>query len=131
MNTQYYAKADKISEMFSFVIDYGLKLEREETLKYGSYVEYVGNGIRLYLGFDFKDYFFYFNFIRGENTKYPNDNDQENIKTFWDLAYKYVPNLNIEELKPDEEEGYFEALTLNADLLNKYGSKILTGEEWF
>jgi hypothetical protein len=125
-----YATADEIKNKFLFLKEYGFELSREETKNYGSYVEFKGNGIKIYLSFDYRDYFLYFLIIRGEETKYPNDNDNENIKSFCDLAKKYNADYNCNTLQPNYDEGYGKALNNNVTLLEKYGSNILKGKEW-
>ena len=59
MNSKY-AEVQIIIDSFSFLEELGFVLTRSESLNYGSYVEFKGKGIKIYLGFDFKDYYFYF-----------------------------------------------------------------------
>lgn len=120
-----------IKNEFSFLMsDYGFEIIEERFTNKG--VNYLfGNGkVRVDLTYDYRENFFYFKIIRGKDTKFPNDHDFENIKPFFKLTEKFEPNLNPNKLQPDENQ-YREALKLNAEVLKKYGDKILKGEEWF
>ena len=55
-----YPEAQIIKDSFSFLETLGFKVIRSESLNYGSYVEFKGNGMKIYLGFDFKSYAFSF-----------------------------------------------------------------------
>jgi len=121
----------KQKELFEFLItDYGFKLTEELDADFSYISEYKKKGIRIHLDYDHKDNFFYFKLIRGDDTKFPNDQDTENIKTFLELFQKYVPNLDVYKLLPDDKQ-YLKSLERNAILLRKYGDKVLRGEEWF
>jgi hypothetical protein len=125
-----YANTNVIKQEFRFLEEiYNLKIINESNLNYGAYLDYVGNGIKISLGFDYKDYFFYFYIFKGENTKYT-DQDDANQKTFYDLALKENKNFDFTSLQPNNE-GYLDALKNNASILQKYGKNILTGKEWF
>jgi hypothetical protein len=124
-------KSDTLIKEFEFLKEKGFKVIQNNDCNMGSSVEFTNNLIRIHLFFDYREFFYYFIIIRGKDTKYPNDNDQENIKTFWDLAIKQNHNFDLEKLKPNKEIGSKKALKENAELLKKYGSKILSGEEWF
>jgi hypothetical protein len=127
-----YATAKELKETFNFIIeDYNFKIIKEESLNYGSYVDFIGNGIKLSLGFDFKDYYFYFLIYKGENTKYSDDAYGKEIITFCDLALKYNIQFDCECLQPNTIDGYKNALTCNAQLLKDYGENILSGKVWF
>lgn len=126
------ASTNTIKEVFNFLTnEYGFKIIREESLNYGSYVDYVGNGIKISLGFDFKDYYFYFLIYKGEETEYSDAEYGKSIKSIEDLVLKNCPNYNIEDLQPNYAKGYSEALELNAKLFKRYGDEILSGKDWF
>lgn len=126
-----YASVKEIKSEFNFLLDLGFSLVREEDLKFGSYVEFVGNGIKIYLGFDFKNYNFLFDIYKGEDLKYSDEAYGILIKPFYEIVKKYNLNFSIGELQPSKTEGYKNALHKNAVLLEKYGDKILCGKEWF
>jgi len=125
-----YAKAEEIKNRFHFLENIGFVLTREETLNYGSYVEYKGNGIKVYLGFDYKGYSFNFLLFRGEDLKYSDESYGNEIKSFCDLFKKYDLELECISLNPNYINGYEQALNNNAMLLEKYGDKVLKGKEW-
>jgi hypothetical protein len=130
MNEVYY-KSDILIKEFEFLKDKGFEVIKTEDSNIGTSVEFSNNLIRIHLVFDFKDFFYYFDIIKGKDTKSINENYFENKRTFWDLALKQNPNFDIEKLKPNKEDGSIKALKENAELLKKCGSKILSGEEWF
>ncbi len=125
------ATAHKIKTQFTFLEEWGLKLVREDTSNYGAYLEYVGNGVKVSFGFDYRDYYFYFYILKGENREYSDDEYGKNIGSVNDLVLLYEPNFDLSKLQPDYEIGYEKALELNAKILKKYGGEILKGEEWF
>lgn len=125
-----YATAEQIKDVFNFLENYGLFLIREETLNYGAYVEYKGNGIKVYLGFDYKDYQFNFLIYKDENLKYSDAAYGNEIKPFCDLAKKYDKDFDCNKLQPSLAEGYRQALNNNVELLVKYGANLLKGKEW-
>jgi hypothetical protein len=87
-------------------------------------------GIRIHLDYDVRDNFFYFTLIRGDDTRFPNDKDKENIKSFLMLFKKYDPNFDSKKIQPDDKQ-YIKSLEQNAILLRKFGDKVLKGDEWF
>ena len=118
-----------IDEKFRFLIsEYGYALTERRQENYGYYTVYERSQRKVYLGYDYRENFFYFILIRGKYTVYPNDHDQENIKPFFRLFEKYEADLE-KKIQPDDSQ-YLEALELNASLLKKYGDKVLKGEEW-
>ena len=122
---------DTIKSEFSFLIsEYGFEIVEESSTNKGVNYHYGNGKVRIDLTYDYRENFFYFKLIRGKNTQYPNDRDFENIKPFFRLTEKYEPTLPPNKLQPDENQ-YREALKLNAEVLKKYGDKILKGEEWF
>ncbi len=133
MDTKFF-NPDAIREAFRFlVVEFHYKVVRDEELfhdkrQYGFVIEYVGNDRRVRLSHDYKESFFNFVVIRGLKTRYPNDYDQINIITFWRLFKAYEPSLKLEALQPVGRT-CAEAALINAQLLRKYGSRILRGEE--
>jgi hypothetical protein len=126
---------DAIRDAFSFLIkDFSYSIVRAEELlhnnrPYAYVIEYIGHERRIHLSHDYKENFFYFTIIRGLNTQHPNDNDHENIIPFWRLFKSHEPSLELTILQPDTQT-CAEAASLNAQLLQKYASSILRGEEW-
>jgi hypothetical protein len=126
-----YAKVEDLEQAFNFLTnEFGYSILEKQDSNLGPVLVYIKDELRISLYFDYRDYFFSFSLIKGENTLYPNDNDCKNIKTFWDLASYYNPNFDLNKLNPNEKTGYSEALKLNAELLLKYGRNILIGKEW-
>lgn len=122
---------EEIRDSFSFLeLKYGFKLIKEFNSDYALDITYKNDFIQIRLGYDYRDNFFYFYLIRGAKTQFPNDSDTENIKDFYCIVKKHsIPNITKTDLQPNED-GYSEALKLNADLLEKYGVEILQGKEW-
>jgi hypothetical protein len=134
MRTYKYTNSpQEIKEYFQFLIDeYKYSIIEESITNYGPsyiYINNIGN-IRVKLNYDYKDNFYYFEIIKGVNTKYPNDLDNENIRPLFKLVKKYEVDFDVRKLQPDNNQ-YLEALKLNAEMLKKYGDKILKGQEWF
>ncbi len=128
MNSKY-ASIQVLKDEFDFLIkDYSFRVINEKQSNMESSVELSNDKIRIHLFFDFRDYFFYFSIIRGVETSFPNDGDDRNIKTFWDLAVRN--SFETEKLIPEKENGYKNALKYNVDLLKNYGHDILIGKEW-
>lgn len=123
--------ADVIKEAFLFLEGYGLALTNEDTKNYGAYVAFKGNGVRVDLGFDYRDYSFYFYIYKGEDLGYTPFDDGKNIKSFCALAKKYSIDYDCGKLQPVYKQGYQEALVNNVMLLKQYGEQVLKGNEWF
>ena len=79
------------------------------------------------MNYDIREQRFIFKIIHGKNTPVHSDRDNSNIKMFWNYL-----NINraYKKTQPDETQ-YLDSLKLNADLLQKYGNKLLKGEEWY
>ena len=120
---------EKIKEAFSFLIHNGFQLVIDEDKNYGSTLEYKKNDVRVHLFYDYRDNQFFFDLVKGETTKVPNDYDYENIKRFGTLFEKYEQAFHYKSLQPDDE-GYIDALNANAEKLKKYGHTVLNGQEW-
>jgi hypothetical protein len=116
MNTKY-AKAQILKESFSFLENFGFKVSREESCNYGSYVEYKGNGIKIYLGFDYKSYAFSFDLYKNENLQYSDVAYGKDIIPFYALAKRFNLEYKCEDLQPNIEDGYEMALKNNIKLL--------------
>ena len=133
MNTDKYNQ-DAIRNSFRFLVDeFGYSITRNEemshdTRPYAFVIEYVGNDRRVYLSHDYKERSFYFTVIRGHDTPYPNDGDNKNIRSFWQLFKDFEPQLDLKTLEPDNQT-CAEAASINAQLLRKYASGILRVEE--
>ncbi len=128
--TAKYLKADQIVNKFNFLIDEGFSITKEETLNYGAYVEYKGNGIKIYLGFEFKSYTFYFDIYKSEALSYIDSAYGKEIISFCQLVKKYNQEYDCSNLQPNEKDGYEIAMENNVNVLKKYGKNILSGKEW-
>jgi len=134
MDTTKFFNPDAIREAFRFLVDdFHYSIIRDEELfhdqrRYGFIIEYAGKDLRVHLAHDYKESFFDFVLIRGLATRYPNDYDRVNIITFWRLFKSYEPSLELKALQPVGRT-CAEAALINAQLLRRYGSKILRGEE--
>lgn len=125
----FYDVQQPMEETFRFLItDYGFEEASREQDNMGFTLLYLNEDRQVRLYYDYRDNFFYFYIIKGINTVYPNDTDK-NILSFYNLFQHFEPSIDLERLEPDEEQ-YQRALTLNAQLLKKYGDKLLKGEEW-
>lgn len=111
-----YPEAQIIKDNFSFLEALGFKVIRSENLNYGSYVEFKGNGMKIYLGFDFKSYAFSFDLYKKEDLKYSDEAYGKDIVPFCLLDSSY----SCDELQPNKKDGYEEALKKNVDLLKAY-----------
>lgn len=105
-----FAKTDEIKSLFHFLEkDFNFKIQREENLSYASIIEYVGNGRKVSLIFEIKDYYFYFLIFNGEETKYSDKEYGNKFNSVSNLILKYLPEFNIQELQPSLEKGCSEA----------------------
>lgn len=119
-NENKYPNASTLKESFLFLNDFDFKIIREESLSYGSYLEYKGNGLKIYLGFDFKDYRFSFDLYKKNDLKYSDIAYGISIIPFSDLATEIKTNYHCSELQPCKEKGYEDALKCNVILLKEY-----------
>ncbi len=126
---------DAIRAAFRFLVDeFGYSVARDEEpanngRPYGFVIEYTGHDRRIHLYHDYKEMAFHFVIIRGVNTRFPNDDDNENLRVFWKFFQIFEPQLSFKETQPVDQT-CDKAARLNAQLLRKYASKILLGEEW-
>ena len=111
-----YPEAQIIKDSFSFLETLGFKIIRSESLNYGSYVEFKGNGMKIYLGFDFKSYAFSFDLYKKEDLKYSDEAYGKDIVPFFSLDSSY----NCDELQPNKKDGYEKALKKNVEILKGY-----------
>jgi hypothetical protein len=127
---------EAIRKAFKFLVEefgYSVILDKElfhGDRPYACWIEYAGNERRVILSHDYKENFFYFFVIRGLDTKYPNDQDSENIISFWKLFKFFEPSLELREVQP-EKQTCAEAALINARLLRQYAPGILQGRKWF
>lgn len=121
-----YADTQTIKEKFKFLLNLGFNITREENLSYGSYVEFKGNGLKIYLGFEFKSYTFDFLIYLNEDIKYSDNSYREEIISFCLLAKKYDNSYNCTNLQPKKKNGYSTALEMNVNLLKTYIEKLIT-----
>lgn len=126
----FYDTSVEIDSGFKFLItDYSYDLTEKRQERYGYITRYENGDRKVYLYYDYKENFFYFNLIRGKNTVYPNDFNQKNIKPFFRLFEKHEPGIDLNKLQPNDDQ-YMIALKLNVELLKKYGDGVLKGKEW-
>jgi hypothetical protein len=124
-----------IREVFRFLHDefqYDVIHDEELLWQGGAYafvLEYQGNDRRVHLVYDYKENFLDFTIIRGVATKFPNEKDQVNIRSFWQIFKVFEPQLELSQIQPNGQT-CAEAARTNAELLKKYCSGILRGEEW-
>ncbi|MDX1907349.1 MAG: hypothetical protein SF053_09980 [Bacteroidia bacterium] len=128
--TYQYPQAEIIRERFKFLEMYGFSISKEEDLPYGSYIEYIGRGLKIYLGFEYKEYWFDCDFYKGENTSYSDGAYGIDIISLCDLAKKHDHNFDCNYLQSNFSNGYEEVLHRNTMILKKYIDKLLTGE-WY
>jgi hypothetical protein len=134
MNTNKYNPA-AIRQAFKFLVDeFGYTIIRDEELfhadrRYAFVIEYSGNDRRIRLSHDYKENFFYFVVIKGRDTKYPNESDNENVTIFWKLFRSFEPSIGLQELQPNGQT-CSEAAIVNAQLLRRYAPSVLRGETW-
>lgn len=122
---------DEQKRLFDFLTtEYDFTLSEERKTDFSYITDYRKKGLRIHFNYDTKDNFFYFVLIRGDNTQFPNDKDNENIKPLLALFKAHEPNLDIKIVLPDDKQ-YLDSLKRTAELLKKYGDKILKGTEWF
>lgn len=126
---KFYDVSQPIEEAFRFLInDYGYQMEKSEQDNMGFTIVYTKDERKVRLFYDYRDNSFYFYVIKGKDTPYPGDEDK-NILSFYHLFQHYESGIDLDRLEPNEEQ-YQEALLLNAQLLRKYGDKLLKGEDW-
>ena len=124
-----YPKHEK--KIFNFLIkEYGFKIIIRNRETFNFITIYEKNDIRIILNYDIREQRFIFKIIHGKNTPVHSDRDNSNIKMFWDLFQYFDTNFDYKKTQPDETQ-YLDSLKLNADLLQKYGNKLLKGEEWY
>lgn len=111
-----YPDAKIIKDNFSFLEDFGFNVIKLESSKWGSDVVFKGNGIKIELSFDFRDYFFFFLLYKSDRLQYSDESVGKDIIPFGSLDSSY----NYEELQPNKKNGYERALRNNSNLLKKY-----------
>lgn len=120
---------DAKREFIYLIEKFGYKIIEDKITNNSGTLIYEKDEVRINLHYDYRDNFFSFKIIRGKDTKYPNDNDFTNIKTFYELFQKKEGKIDFEIFQPSDND-YKNALANNAKLLNKYGDKLLEGKEW-
>lgn len=124
-----YLKYEK--NLFKYLVDeYKFNRKVRKGLMFSYISEYKNKDIRVYLKYDFREQWLKFQLIRGKNTPDHSDRENPNIKMFWDLFEHFEPGFDYMRTQPDEKQ-YLDSLKLNAELLKKYGDKLLRGEEWY
>lgn len=121
-----------IKELFNFLIkDYGFILIEDVSSNAGVLIVYQGKKSKVGISFDYRDNFFSVDLVRGKHTQYPSDIEYGlNIKPLSELVKKNIPNYNVDKMQVTNSK-YFDLLKENAEMLKKYGDKVLKGEEWF
>lgn len=121
-----------IKESFSFLEqDFGFKIIEDEVSNSGVFLIYENDFGKIGISHDYRDSIFNVDIIQGKETHYPNDAEYWNkVKPLESLIKKYEPNFEAQMIQPKGRQ-YLEAIKLSANLLKKYGGKVLKGQEWF
>jgi hypothetical protein len=105
---------NEVHELFDFLKnEYNYKIVESGWKTVSYIVKYEKENIKIVLNFDIKDNAFYFYVLKGD----------EEI-SFITLFKRFEKISSPKKFIPDESQ-YLEALKLNAELLKKYGDKIL------
>lgn len=121
---------ENVKNCFAFLInDYGYELILEERSTVTYTHQYAKGSLRVLLNYDIRDNAFYYYLIRGD-IRFPQERDPEKVKSMYHLFKKYDPNFNIHAVQPNDNQ-YLDALKLTAQMLKKYGDRVLRGKEWF
>ncbi len=127
-----------IRQAFKFLVsEFGYKIVRDEesfheNRPYAFTIDYVRNKRQVHLVYDYKENFFYFEIIsigNGLTEQRPSTSIRESGTIFWKLFRHFEPSLELKAIQPDGQTCE-EAALVNAQLLRKYASNILRGEEW-
>ena len=111
-----YPKAEVIKESFSFLEELGFKVLTLETQQYGATVEFVGNGKKISLIFEYRDYFFSFLLYKRDDINYSDEAVGIDI-----IPFSLLENASkFGELQPNEIDGYEIALKNNVELLGSF-----------
>jgi hypothetical protein len=125
-------KPAAIRKAFQFLIDeFGYLITRDEELRhenrpYAFVIEYTGNKRKIHLCHDYKENFFYFEIIKVNGWSLFNN---KHSTIFWKLFRHFEPSIELKAIQPDGQSCE-EAAMVNAQLLRKYASRVLCGEEW-
>jgi hypothetical protein len=107
-----------VSKSFAFLHEeWKFELLRSDNFNYGCYFEYLKGKLKIYLGYDYKDNFFYFEFIVNGNHV-----------SFINFFKEKEPNIDWKIFKPNDYQ-YKESLLHNVQYLKKYKDEILKMEE--
>ena len=111
-----YAKTSEISKAFSFLVENGFKICKEDNQNTGAYIEYCGDKLRITLGFDYREYTFYFYVYLNNKMKYSDLEVGRNI-----IPFERLRECEFEdsELQPRADIGYSRALHNNVSVLKK------------
>ncbi len=121
-----------IKDLFSFLEkDYEFKIIEEDVDNSGALFIYQNENGKVSLCYDYRNNEFSVSLVKGKDTAYPDDDEYwKKIKPLESLIEKYDLSFETKKLQPSGKH-YLEALKLNAELLKKYGDKVLKGKEWF
>lgn len=120
-----------IKDCFEFLKEsYGFKLIEDISSNAGVLIIYQNDFGKVGINFDYRDDDFNIDLVKGSDMQYPNDAAYWNeIKPLESLIKKYEADFDIEQIQSNNRK-YVEAVKLSAEMLKKYGDKVLRGEEW-
>ena len=105
---------DSVKSSFSFLVnEWEFKKTREDDINYGCYFEYLKGNLIVYLGYDYKDNCFYFDFIL---------NGQRQL--FMEFFKEKDSNFDWRLFQPNDYQ-YKESLMRNVEYLKKYKDDVL------
>lgn len=113
-----YPGPEVIKESFSFLEELGFKVTTLKTGQHGvgAIVEFVGNGKKIHLNFEYKEYYFWFKFYHRDDINYSDEAVGKDI-----IPFSLLENASkFGELQPNEVDGYEIALKNNVELLRSF-----------
>lgn len=130
VTTNYFKEVRKNFEFLEKKYDYKRLNPKYENMTFKTIYINKMNNRKIKMGYDIHDNDFYFYIIRGEKGVFPEPytGKDEDILMFYDVFRNHT-RIPFKNTLPDNKQ-YIKALELNAELLMKYGEKILRGEKW-
>ena len=126
------ALSKSILKSFRFLeTEYGYAIE-ENTLKSNFHrVLYSKEHRKVYIFLDFNMEKGTFLLLNSIDTSYKKDLDTEYVRDFLWLFNRFEPERSWQSLQPATTGSWESTVALNAELLQRYGEGVLSGEEWF
>lgn len=123
---------DDIKLQFVFLKDFGFKIINEKNEGLYSCVTYKNQYRKILIDFEGLDFYFSVDIYKSPDTTYSDDGyETKDILSLLDLIKINDKDFDINRLIPIYKNGLDGELELCAELLQKYGEKILKGEEWY